>query len=114
MKQNEQQIELKVRIGCNPIYAEVHGCPHKWVTFLNPDWIEGSEEKKWPQAFIKAKGSKGLGEIVKKGRIVKLTGVWKEWRWQDVGRVFQVTAWDEISYQDVKPKPQAVELELAF
>lgn len=113
MKSENKEIDLKVRIGCNPIHAEVHGCYYKWVTFVNPEWTEGSDEPKWCKAFIRAKGSAGLSKVVQKGRIVKLTGAWKEWNWQKVGRIFQVSAWDEISYQDVKPKAESV-LELAF
>ena len=131
---NEEET-IKVRVGCNPIHAEVHGCYHKWFSILNPNYVEGSgtppgvkpdgtqsdgtpPEPKWTKVFVKVKGSAGLSKIVMKGRIVVLRGKWSVWNWQNVGKVFVANHFEGISYEHVAPKPTMMEInlqpELAF
>lgn len=105
---------IKVRLGSNAIYKIVHRCPYYSMSFLNPDWEEGSNEKKWLNAYIMAKGTSGLKKKATRGRILKLTGSWRNWDVYDLGRIFYIKSLDEISYEDVKPKAESFETELAF
>ncbi len=116
-----EEVELRVRVGCNPIHAEVHGCYHRWFTILNPNYVEGvvdDAEPKWIKVFVKLKGTTGLSKIVMKGRIVVLRGKWSVWNWQSEGKVFVANHFEGISYEHVAPKPTFIEInlqpELAF
>ncbi len=119
MAASNEEVTIQVRVGCNPIHAEVHGCYHRWFSILNPNYVEGSvsaegtpPEPKWTKVFVKSKGSTGLSKIVMKGRIVVLRGKWSVWNWQSVGKVFVANHFEEISYEHVAPKPTEVEINL--
>jgi hypothetical protein len=118
LKQNTEET-IRVRVGCNPIHAEVHGCYHRWFSILNPNYIEGYipqegelAEPKWTKVFVKSKGSSGLSKIIMKGRIVVLRGKWSVWNWQNVGKVFVANHFEGISYEHVAPKEMTMELDL--
>ncbi len=94
------------------MFAQVHGCPHRWFTVLNPDFEEQSEKtEKWIKVFIRAKGTKGMNEIVQRGRIVVLKGQFREWTWNDTGKVFVANSIESISYEHIKPKNEQLTFE---